>query len=125
MQQNIDQHALFHAGFETMDTYFTSIQRDPSIYNGQKVRDMIETFGQVFVLHLTQEIDSLEKSKLVEIFPTEGELRKVYEEMMNWAIGSSSKLTTLPWVIPLPLSVSITVMIFRLGMELTVGCKSS
>ena len=100
MQQNIDQHALFHTGFETMDAYFTSVQRDPSIYNGQKVRDMIETFGQVFVSHLTQEIDSLEKSKLLEIFPTDGELKKVWEAMMNWAIGSSSKLTTLPWVIP-------------------------
>lgn len=100
MQQNLDQHKLFHDGFETMETYFTTVQRDPSLYNGQKVRDIIETFGEVFVSHLTQEIGTLERSNLVEIFPVEADFRKTWDAMMKWAIGSSSKLTTMPWVAP-------------------------
>ena len=98
MSENLAQHQLFHSGFEAMDTYFTSIQKDPSKYSGEKVRAIIESFGQVFLSHLTQEIETLERERLVEIFPVEKEFRKVWGDMMAWAIGNSSKLTTMPWV---------------------------
>jgi|SRR5579859_6795352 len=104
MSQNLAQHQLFHSGFEAMDTYFTSVQKDPSLYSGEKVREIIESFGEVFVSHLTQEIGTLEREKLVEIFPLEKDFRKVWGDMMAWAIGKSSKLTTMPWVhLPSPI----------------------
>ena len=99
MEQNIEQHKLFHDGIEAMETYFTGVQRDPSVYNGQQVKDMIESFGDVFVSHLTHEIETLARDKLVAIFPVGSELQRVWEAMMKWVIGSSSKLTTMPWVL--------------------------
>lgn len=48
--------------------------------------------------HLTQEIGTLEREKLIEIFPVENEFKKVWGDMMDWAVGNSSKLTTMPWV---------------------------
>lgn len=98
MTQNLEQHELFREGFETMETYFGQVQKDPSVYDGTKVREMIESFGIVFCKHLTEEIGTLERSKLVAIFPVEAEFKKVWKEQMDWVIGTSSKLTTMPWV---------------------------
>ena len=98
MTQNIEQHHLFHEGFETMETYFNEVQKDPSAYDGKRVREIIESFGIVFCNHLKEEIGTLEKSKLVAIFPEEADFKKVWKEQMDWVIGTSSKLTTMPWV---------------------------
>ena len=98
MQQNIEQHKQFHDGFEALDTYFGKIRKDPSIYDGVKVRTMIEQFGGVFVHHLQEEIGTLERSKLVAIFPNEDELKKVSEDMTNYNIKHANKFTSFPWV---------------------------
>jgi hypothetical protein len=98
MAENIAQHKLFHGGFESLEAYFGRVRQDPSIYDGEKVRAMIEEFGAVFVNHLHQEIETLERSKLVAIWPDEEELKKLWETMMAWIIKSASKLTTMPWV---------------------------
>jgi len=99
MTQNLEQHHLFEEGFQTMEAYFNQVQKDPSVYNGSQVREMIKKFGRVFSNHLREEIDTLERSKLVAIFPIEEELKKVFQEQMDWVISTSSKLTTMPWVI--------------------------
>jgi hypothetical protein len=99
MTQNIEQHKLFHDGFESMETYFGQVRKNPSVYDGKKVREIIEGFGTVFCNHLQEEIETLERSKLVAIFPVEAEFKKVLKEQMDWVIGTSSKLTTMPWVV--------------------------
>ena len=98
MTQNLEQHKLFHEGFETMEAYFRQVQKTPSVYDGTKVREIIESFGTVFSNHLREEIGTLERSKLVAIFPVEAEFKKVWKEQMDWVISTSSKLTTMPWV---------------------------
>ena len=98
MMDNVEQHKLFHDGIETMEAYFGQVQKSPSTYDGKRVRSIIETFGGVFCKHLTEEIATLEKSKLVEIFPAEADFEKLWGEMMDWIISTSSKLTTMPWV---------------------------
>ena len=96
---NVEEHRLFHDGFETMESYFQQVQKDPSLYDGTKVRALLDAFGQVFCAHLNGEIETLERPKLVAIFPNEKEFLKVWTDMMDWIISTSSKLTTLPWVI--------------------------
>jgi hypothetical protein len=59
---------------------------------------MIEQFGGVFVLHLREEIDTLEPAKLEKIFPDVKVLMDAHFTMMKWNISTSNKLTTLPWV---------------------------
>jgi hypothetical protein len=98
MTQNLEQHQLFHDGFESMETYFGQVQKDSSVYDAKKVREIIEAFGTVFCTHLQEEIETLERSKLVAIFPDEKDFQKVWKAQMDWAIGKSSKLTTMPWV---------------------------
>ena len=98
MTQNLEQHHLFQEGFETMETYFGQVQKDPSVYDGKKVREIIESFGTVFSNHLREEIGTLERSKLIAIFPVEADFKKVWKAQMDWVIGTSSKLTTMPWV---------------------------
>ena len=98
MAENLAQHKLFHDGFEGLETYFSKVCKDPSIYDGTKVRAMIEEFGTVFAQHLHAEIGTLERSKLVAIWPEEAEFKTLWEEMMDWIIKSASKLTTMPWV---------------------------
>jgi len=98
MQANIEQHKQFHDGFDALDTYFRNVRKDPSSYDGIMVRTMIDQFGGVFVQHLHEEIGTLERSKLVAIFPNEGELKKIAEDMTNYNIKHASKLTSFPWV---------------------------
>ena len=99
MSQNLEQHQLFHDGFQSMETYFGHVQKDPSVYDAKKVRQIIESFGVVFCNHLREEIETLERSKLVAIFPDEADFKKVWKAQMDWVIGTSSKLTTMPWVL--------------------------
>lgn len=98
---NVEQHCMFHDGFEAMESYFQQVQKTPSLYDGKKVLAMLDKFGQVFCAHLNDEIETLERSKLVAIFPNQKEFLKVWTDMMDWTISTSSKLTTLPWVISL------------------------
>jgi phage gp37-like protein len=66
MEVNIEQHQAFHDG---LGAYFREVQKNPSVYEGQKVRNMIEEFGAVFQTHLKVEIDTLEKPRLKVISP--------------------------------------------------------
>jgi hypothetical protein len=83
MIQNLEQHKLFHDGFEEVESYFGKVQKDPSLYDGNKVRAMIEKFGAVFTNHLTEEIGTLERSNLGAIFPDVNELKKIWKEQMD------------------------------------------
>jgi len=101
MVENVEQHRMFTDGLATMEEYFGKVKKDPSIYNGDEVTSMIDQFGGVFVLHLREEIDTLEPAKLEKIFPDVKVLMDAHFTMMKWNISTSNKLTTLPWVISL------------------------
>jgi len=97
MTSNMDQHRAFHPGLEALDTFAQHAQTDPSTYEGEKLRTIVEQFGSSFVQHLHDEIPTLEKSKLKVIF-TEEDFRRVWGTMINWTIKTNPKLTGLPWV---------------------------
>ena len=99
MEENVEQHKMFHDGLRTMEDYFTQVKKNPSIYDGSKVTEMIDQFGGVFCLHLREEIDTLEPTKLEKIFPDVKVLMNAHFTMMKWNISTSNKLTTLPWVL--------------------------
>jgi len=98
MQENVEQHKAFMAGLEAMETYFNSVRRNPAIYDGNKVTSIIEQFGDVFVLHLREEIDTLAPEKLRKIWPVAKELEDSHVAMMKWIVKSSGKFTMMPWV---------------------------
>lgn len=85
-------------GFSALEGYFERVKVEPGWYDGEKVRGMIETFGPVFVRHLTDEIETITPRELAEIFPVEKDLEDNFKAMLAWIVASSSKLTTFPWV---------------------------
>lgn len=93
-----DQHHDFHDGFEAMETYFRSVQKDASLYDGNKTRELIEKFGDVFVKHLVEEIEYIAPENMAKIFDNVEEFKKGHEKMMKWLVSTASKLTTMPWV---------------------------
>jgi len=95
---NVEQHQSFHDDIEAMESYFEQVKKNPSLYNGERVISLLDKFGPVFCKHLEEEIGTLERSKLVAIFPNEQEFKKIWVDMMDWIISTSSKLTSLPWV---------------------------
>jgi hypothetical protein len=60
---------------------------------------MIEEFGSVFQKHLEDEIDTLEKSKLKVIFPDVADLKKITDDVTQYAINHGNKLTSFPSVL--------------------------
>ena len=98
MTGNLEQHHMFMEGFTTMESYFTQVKKDPSIYDAKRVTGMIENFGNVFTRHLREEISTLEPSRMREIFPVQQELKETLDKMVEWIVSTASKLTTMPWV---------------------------
>jgi hypothetical protein len=71
MSGNVEQHKQFHDGFEAMETYLHAVKDGKEKYNGLKLRGIIDSFGNVLAVHMSDEIDTLlELSK--------------YEDKCNW-----------------------------------------
>lgn len=59
MEKNVDQHKLFGPGLTAFDGYITAVKDKKEVYDGAKVCLIIDSFGQVFTTHLTEEIGTL------------------------------------------------------------------
>jgi hypothetical protein len=99
MSENKGQHEAFMDGFVAMEGYFNQVKKSPEIYDGNKIRKMIETFGPIFVKHLGEEIWTITPDNLAKIFPVEKDLEENFKAMLAWIIKTSSKTTTFPWVV--------------------------
>lgn len=100
MVENVEQHQAFQKGLEAMTEYSNQVEKDASIYDGEKLVTMIETFGDAFCLHLHDEIPTLAPEKLLAIFPDPKDLKTVIKDMVQYTIAHATKITALPWVIP-------------------------
>lgn len=57
MEQNIEQHRAFTPGFDEFYEYCKTCP--PKKYDGQKLRNLVETFAQPLIKHLYDEIETL------------------------------------------------------------------
>ena len=57
METNVHQHAAFGAGLERFKNYV--FEATPETFDGRRVKEIIDGFGSVLRIHLTEEIDSL------------------------------------------------------------------
>ena len=53
MQVNLRQHELFIPKVEELEQYLKDVQEGKERYDGQRVIDIIESFGDTMVQHLT------------------------------------------------------------------------
>lgn len=59
MEKNVDQHKLFGPGLTAFDDYVKAIRAGEIPFDGLKVQAIIDSFGEVFTSHLTEEISTL------------------------------------------------------------------
>ena len=53
MQVNLEQHELFIPKVEELEQHLKDVQEGKEKYDGQRIIDMIESFGDTMVQHLT------------------------------------------------------------------------
>jgi len=58
MEKNVDQHKLFGPGLTAFDNYVRDVRAGEAQFDGVKVQATINTFGEVFTQHLTEEIST-------------------------------------------------------------------
>lgn len=59
MTANVEQHAAFHGGLETLLTYLDAVKAGEDKYEGKRLRSIIDSFMPVLAEHLYDEIKSL------------------------------------------------------------------
>lgn len=57
MEGNVEQHHLFEPGLEALGKYATSTSIED--YDGKKVQEIIDDFGEILTTHLADEIPTL------------------------------------------------------------------
>lgn len=73
MDTNVSQHEAFHDGVESLEEYATACQDYKAVYDGNHVRDIIDSFGKILTEHLADEIRTLEAMD-------------EYEERIDWEL---------------------------------------
>ncbi|KAG0649507.1 hypothetical protein D0Z07_4568 [Hyphodiscus hymeniophilus] len=58
MEKNVEQHKAFGPGMEEFDGYVKSCEQGKETFDGVKVRQIIDGFGEILTQHLTDEIDA-------------------------------------------------------------------
>ncbi|KAF9530556.1 hypothetical protein CPB83DRAFT_850540 [Crepidotus variabilis] len=64
MKVNVDQHAKFTTFLEALDVYLAEVQTEKQTYDGNKIRELVEAFGDILVEHLHDEIPTLSPERL-------------------------------------------------------------
>ena len=58
MDRNVDQHKLFGSGLMAFDDYVKAVRAGDAQFDGMKVRAIIDSFVEVFIQHLAEEIST-------------------------------------------------------------------
>lgn len=72
MAGNVEQHRAFHSGVEHYETFLHDVKAGTTQYDGQKLKDIIDSFASTLHQHLVDEISTLLSLKQ-------------YSEKVDWA----------------------------------------
>jgi len=115
MQVNVEQHELFVPKVEELEKYLKDVQEGKEMYDGQRIIDAIESFGDIMVQHLTDELETLNVDRIRAHF-TEKELKQMESDFMKIVLAELDFYKNLPmglvcmdpnnlWFPPLPLPI--------------------
>lgn len=91
MAGNLEQHRAFHGGLERFIAYIDEIKASKAKYDGNRVVEIIDGFGQVLTEHLGDEIPTLlGLKKYSGIFTGQNGLKKKLDSMGKDAMVSVS-----------------------------------
>ncbi|KAJ6531961.1 hypothetical protein B0H19DRAFT_1189340 [Mycena capillaripes] len=95
MDGNIEQHQAFMDGLNGLETYFKEAHAGTAPYDGATVIQKINVFADQLVLHLNEEISTLESSRLRAAL-SKKDLDDLEALMMPIIMKHISFFTTLP-----------------------------
>ncbi|KAJ6526714.1 hypothetical protein B0H19DRAFT_544546 [Mycena capillaripes] len=95
MDPNVEQHHAFMDGLNDLEVYFQGVYAGNTQYNGPTVIEKLSSFADALVLHLNEEIATLEPSRLRAAF-TKKDLAEVEAMTMKIILKNISFFTTLP-----------------------------
>jgi len=98
MAVNMEQHLAFEKGIENLNDYCVKVQGGQEAYDPNKVLQVTRGFGEAFVSHLHDEIDTLAPEHMALIYPKAEDYQAIYDKMLKWAISGVPKAKMLPWV---------------------------
>ncbi|KDR77177.1 hypothetical protein GALMADRAFT_246427 [Galerina marginata CBS 339.88] len=64
MGDNVEQHAAFLKELNAFEEYMTGVFKNKETYDGEKVRGLVEAFGDTLVNHLHEEIPTIAPERL-------------------------------------------------------------
>ncbi|KAF5325493.1 hypothetical protein D9619_009722 [Psilocybe cf. subviscida] len=64
MDHNVNQHKEFIEPMKAFEDYMVEVQKKQAPFDGQKAREIIESFGDVLVTHLHEEIPTMSPERL-------------------------------------------------------------
>jgi hypothetical protein len=79
MDENIAQHAIFHSGSKSLDCYAEECLQGKTQYDGKKIVEIIDGFGESLTTHLKDEITSLLRLERFGMDKVQG-IKKVLEK---------------------------------------------
>ncbi|KAF7312518.1 Hemerythrin domain-containing protein [Mycena indigotica] len=95
MGHNVEQHAAFMSGLEDLETYLNAVQDGTEKYSGATIIEKLNSFTDILVEHLRDEIPTLESSKMRAAF-TEKDLHDLEANIGKRIMAEVSLITTLP-----------------------------
>lgn len=88
------RHEVFHEGLENFAAYLRPLLSNASNFEGQRLIDIMDTFGDALFTHLNDEIPTL---LALEKYADKVDLIKMMDEDGEKVMGSLSKVGALPF----------------------------
>ncbi|KAJ7860169.1 hypothetical protein B0H13DRAFT_1901142 [Mycena leptocephala] len=95
MDQNIEQHHAFLDGLNDLESYFKEVHAGTTPYNGAIVIQKIDGFADDLVLHLNEEIATLESSRMRAALTAE-DLKDIEDTVKKIVLKNISFFKGLP-----------------------------
>ncbi|KAJ6531951.1 hypothetical protein B0H19DRAFT_1189291 [Mycena capillaripes] len=95
MDNNVEQHHAFMDGLNDLEAYFKEVHAGTTPYNGATVIQKINGFADQLVLHLNEEIATIESSRMRAAF-TKQELHDIQAGVVKIILKDISFVTSLP-----------------------------
>ena len=92
MSPNVEQHHAFGPGLHEFEDYVKGLKEGKVVYDGAKVRAIIDGFGEVLATHLTEEITFLEG---MEEFGDKINWESVMKRVSKYAVDNANTVCAL------------------------------
>ncbi|KAJ7170811.1 hypothetical protein C8R43DRAFT_1120546 [Mycena crocata] len=95
MDKNVEQHAAFMDGLTDLETYLKAVQEGTATYKAATLIEKLNSFADILIEHLREEIATLESSRMREAF-TKKELEDLEAALGKQILKEISLVTNLP-----------------------------